>query len=205
MRRSRISLLLLSMFVAVAAASAPAQAHDRTGHHEDADHGHAGRYEADLDPVNTNGEGRVKLRERHGELLVKLRAKGLDNGIHIAHIHGMAQAQSECPDGSFDTDGNGFVDLVEGLPAYGPVQVTLSNGLNDTGTRLKYKRSYTMLDNGSPLKSLGDLSQYAIVVHGVDLDHDRSATNPDAGGDGQPNTADNEISMPALCGVIEED
>lgn len=205
MRRSRISLLLVPVLVAVAAASAPAQANDRTSHHENADHGRAGRYEADLDPVNSHGEGRVKLRERHGELVVKLRAKGLDNGIHVAHIHGMAQAQSECPDGSFDTDGNGFVDLVEGLPAYGPVQVTLSNGLNDTGTRLRYRRSYTMLDNGASLASLGDLSQYAIVVHGVDLDHDGRATNPDAAGDGQPNAADNEISMPALCGVIEED
>lgn len=204
MRRSSISLLLASLLAAVATASSTAQAHDRTEHDDD-DHGRADRFEADLEPVNTDGDGRVKLREREGKLLVKLKAKGLDGGIHVAHIHGMARAESECPGSSFDTDGNGFVDLVEGLPAYGPVQVTLSRNLSDTGTRLRYQRSYTMRDNGDSLESLGDLSQYAIVVHGVDLDHDHMATNPDAGGDGQPNPADNEISMPALCGVIEVD
>lgn len=203
MRRSSISLLLATLLAAVAGAGSTAQAHDR--HKHDDGHDRADRYEAELEPVNADGDGRVKLRHRDGKLVVKLRARGLDDGIHIAHIHGMRRAQSECPDSSFDTDDNGFVDLVEGLPAYGPVQVTLSNGLSDTGTRLKYKRSYTMRDNGGSLKSLGDLSRYAIVVHGVDLDHDHLATNPDAAGDGQPNPADNEISMPALCGVIEKD
>lgn len=204
MRRSSISLLLASLVTAVAGASSTAQANDRTDN-DDEGHGRADRFQAELEPVNTDGDGSVKLLERDGKLVVKLRAEGLDNGIHIAHIHGMAQAQSECPDSSFDTDGNGFVDLVEGLPAYGPVQLTLSSGLSDTGTRLEYERTYTMRDNGGSLESLGDLSQYAIVVHGVDLDHDHLATNTDAAGDGHPNPADNEISMPALCGVIEAD
>lgn len=204
MRRSSTSLLLASLLTAVAGAGATAQAHDRTEHDDDG-HGRADRFEAELEPVNADGDGRARLRKRDGKLVVKLKAEGLDDGIHIAHIHGMAQARSECPGSSFDTDGNGVVDLLEGLPAYGPVQVTLSNGLSDVGTRLKYRRSYTQRDNGDSLESLGDLSQYAIVVHGVDLDHDHMATNTDAAGDGQPNPADNEISMPALCGVIAAD
>lgn len=204
MRRSSISLLLASLLTAVAGASSTAQAHD-LAEHGDEGAGRADRFEAELEPVNTDGDGSVKLRQRDGKLVVKLRAEGLDDGIHVAHIHGIPQAQSECPGSSLDTDGNGFVDLIEGLPAYGPVQVTLSSGLSDTGTRLRYERSYTMRDNGNSLESLGDLSQYAIVVHGVDLNQDHMATNPDAGGDGQPNAADNEISMPALCGVIEVD
>jgi len=158
-----------------------------------------------LAPLNVDGQGRAKLRERDGELVVKLRAEGLDDGIHIAHIHGIRQAENECPDLSFDTDHNGFVDLLEGLPAYGPVQITLSDGLNDRGTKIKYNRTYPLLDGGDALSELGDLSQYAVVVHGVDLDGDHLATNPNAGGDAVDDQDDNEISMPALCGTIEED
>lgn len=205
MRRSSLSLLLPAALVAAVGAGLPtAQAHDEAGNdHEN--HSHAQRFEANLAPLNVEGHGRAKLRERNGELVVKLRAQGLDDGIHVAHIHGIRQAQNECPDHSFDTDGNGFVDLLEGLPAYGPVQITLSNGLNDTGTKIKYNRSYTMLDGGDALSELGDLSQYAIVVHGVDLNGDHLANNPNAGGDAADDQDDNEISMPALCGTIERD
>ncbi|WP_457206582.1 hypothetical protein [Nocardioides sp. P5_C9_2] len=203
MRRSRLSLIAAAS-LAVAAAGVPvAQAHVQAG---DDDHsGRDARFEADLAPLNVDGEGRADLRERDGELVVKLRAKGLDDGIHIAHIHGIRQAENECPDLSFDGDHNGFIDLVEGLPAYGPVQITLSDGLNDRGTRIGYTRTYTVLDGGDALSALGDLSQYAIVVHGVDLDGDHQATNPNAGGDAATDQDDNEISMPALCGTIEED
>ena len=205
MRRASLSLMFAAALAAGATAGLPAaQAHDDSGNdHEQ--HGRAQRFEADLAPLNVDGQGRAKLRERNGKLVVKLRAQGLDGGIHVAHIHGMRQAENECPDHSFDTDRNGFVDLLEGLPAYGPVQITLSNGLNDTGTKIKYTRTYTMLDRGDALSELGDLSQYAIVVHGVDLNGDHLANNPNAGGDVTDDQDDNEISMPALCGKIERD
>ena len=132
-----------------------------------------------------------------------LRADGLDDGIHVAHIHGIRQALNECPTLAMDTDGNGLVDFAEGLPAYGPVQVTLSNGTNDRGTSLDYTRDFKHLDSGDGIASLGDLNQYAIVVHGVDLDGDGLATNPDVDGDGPGDPDDQEISMPALCGTIE--
>ncbi len=205
MRRTSLSLLLPAALVAVVPAALPAaQANIRSGNgHEH--HGQAQQFEADLGPLNVDGRGRAKLREQNGELVVKLRAQGLDDGIHVAHIHGIQQAENECPDHSFDTDGNGFVDLLEGLPAYGPVQITLSDGLQDTGTKIRYTRSYSMLDGGSALSKLGDLSHYAIVVHGVDLNGDHLASNPNAGGDTAGDQDDNEISMPALCGTIERD
>lgn len=162
------------------------------------------KFRAKLEPVNQpEARGRVKLRLEDGKLRVRLRARDLDDGIHVAHIHGIRQAENECPDGSFDTDDNGLVDVGEGVPAYGPIQLTLSDGLNDTGERIRYRRHFRMLDDDDKISALGDLSQYAIVVHGVDLDGDGMATNPDADGDGPTQAADNEISMPALCGTIE--
>lgn len=193
MRRTPVCLLFASAVVGIAVAGVPAaEAHPRQD-----------RFEAELSPINHRGEGEVRISQQGGEITVRLKADGLDDGIHLAHIHGIRQAENECPSMVADTDGNGFVDFLEGVPFYGPVQVTLSNGTNDRGTRLKYRRTFTMLDDTSALSALGDLSQYAIVIHGVDLNGDGVVNDPDVNGDGAPNPPDNEISMPALCGVIE--
>ena len=201
MRRVILSLAVAATLTAAVAGLPTAQAH--RGATDDNRQSEALRFKADLAPLNVDGRGRVKLEQQDGELAVKLRAKGLDDGIHLAHIHGIRQAENECPGMSFDGDHNGLVDIAEGLPAYGPVQITLSDGLNDRGTSLDYTRTFTVLDGGDALSALGDLSQYAIVVHGVDLDGDHLATNPNAGGDAAGDPDDNEISMPALCGTIE--
>jgi hypothetical protein len=165
-----------------------------------------GDFTADLSPVNHGGSGHVDLHQHGTELQVDLSAFGLDGGVHLAHIHGIKQAQAECPSLAADLppsgDGNGLVDFAEGLPSYGPVLRTLSTGTSDRGTTLAWQRMFKHLDNGDGIASLGDLDQYAIVVHGVDVDGDGLATNPDALGDGAGN-ADNEVSLPALCGVIE--
>ena len=161
-----------------------------------------GDFAADLAAVNAGGSGHVDLDQTGSNLTVDLSAEGLDDGIHVAHIHGIKQAMAECPTLAADADENGLVDIGEGLPFYGPVVRTLSNGTNDRGTSLDYLRTFKHLDNGDGIASLGPLDDYAIVVHGVDVDGDGLATNPDALGDGAGN-ADNEISMPALCGVIE--
>jgi hypothetical protein len=160
-----------------------------------------GTYTADLAPINHGGSGTVRLVQHGTELTVDLSASGLDDGIHVAHIHGIKQAQAECPTLARDADHNGLVDLLEGLPDYGPVLRTLSNGLNDRGTSIGYVRTFRLIDSGDAIASLGPLDQYAIVVHGVDIDGDGLANNPDVQGDG-PDADDNEISMPSLCGVI---
>lgn len=158
----------------------------------------ASDFSADLAPLNKAGaEGSVQLHEKGTHLDVHLTVTGLDGGVHVAHIHGIKQAENECPSLAADTNTDGLVDFAEGLPFYGPVQVTLSNGTSDTGTSLDYTRTYTHLDGGDGIASLGDLDQYAIVVHGVDLgDADNVATT------GSADPAANEISMPAVCGVI---
>jgi len=195
MRRTALTLMFATVVAGAAATGLPsAQARS-----------HPDRFEAELSPVNHEGMGEVRIRQHDdGEIMVRLKAEGLDDGIHLAHIHGIRQAENECPSMVADTDGNGFVDFLEGLPSYGPVQITMSNGTNDQGTKLKYRRTFTLLDDQSAITGLGDLSQYAIVIHGVDLDGDGLANNPDAQGDGAPNPPDNEISMPALCGTIEQ-
>ncbi len=191
MRTTAAALILaLPLTAAAAAATSVSAGTPRTDDHT-----------ADLAPVNSGGSGHVDLHQHGTRLSVDLEAHGLDDGVHLAHIHGLKQAQAECPSLARDTDGNGLVDLPEGLPDYGPVVRTLSQGTSDRGTSLDYLRAFTHLDNGDSIASLGSLDQYAVVVHGVDLDGDGLATKPDVAGDGADHD-DNEISMPALCGVI---
>lgn len=159
-------------------------------------------YEARLTPVNAAGaSGMVRLTQLGTTLDVDLSAAGLSGGPHMAHVHGVRGGQASCPTSANDSNGDGRVDLVEGLPAYGPVQLTLSDMTTDRGTRLDYERTYKHLDNGDGIASAGDITHYVIVVHGVDLDGDGLASKPDVRGDG-PGHVDNEISMPALCAVI---
>jgi hypothetical protein len=193
MRYSRLPALIAGSALVSAVAGLPTAAQASPG---------MGRFTANLAPLNQDGHGFVQLEQRGTMLAVALRASGLDDGIHVAHIHGIRQAENECPTLASDTDGNGLVDFAEGLPSYGPVQVTLSNGMADRGPSLDYTRTYTHLDGGDGIPSLGDLDQYAIVIHGVDLNGDGSATNPDVQGDG-PDSDDHEITMPAICGTIE--
>ena len=191
--RNRIRAgLVLAVPLLLATVVAPTQASGRQ--HVD--------FEADLERLNQDGSGEVDLRKRAGKLVVELEAEDLDGGIHLAHIHGTGQASAECPAMSRDVNLDGLVDLLEGLPDYGPVRITLSDGLNDRGMALDYRRTFRQTDSGDSIASLGPLSDYAIVLHGVDLDGDGMASNPDVQGDGADHD-DNEISMPALCGTIE--
>ena len=192
MRHRSLPVLLVAPLLLAAMTSLPAQATPRVG-----------EFAADLAPLNQDGAGLATLVQQGTTVTVHLQASGLDGGVHLAHIHGLKQAQNECPTLAQDGDGDGLVNLAEGLPAYGPVQVTLSQGTNDRGSSLDYTRTYSHLDSGDAIASLGGLDRYAIVVHGVDLNGDGVATNPDVEGDGTGDADDHEISMPALCGTIE--
>ena len=160
-----------------------------------------GDFAVSLEGLNQGGSGMVALTQQGTKLAVHLQASELDDGIHLAHIHGVRKGMNVCPTADLDTDGDGLVNIAEGLPAYGPVQITLSNGLNDQGTSLDYTRDRNRIDSGQATASLGSLDSYVVVVHGVDLNGDGVVNNPDVEGDG-PDPDDNEITMPALCGTI---
>lgn len=188
MGHHRIAVLALSVPLVIAGAASSTGATSRVG-----------EFTASLAPVNKNATGMATLSQHGTTLDVHVMVRDLDGGLHLAHIHGRKQAEAECPALTRDVNGDGRIDFAEGLPDYGPVQVTLSRG--DTGPSLDYTRRFKQLDSGDGIASLGPLSNYAIVIHGVDLDGDGVASRPDVDGDGA-DPDDNEISMPALCGVI---
>ncbi len=91
-------------------------------------------FRADLTTLNRSGvTGFVEAAMADGALTVRIEADGVEaNQVHIVHIHGRVgedgQAlNSRTPSQVFDTDGDGFVELGEGLPAYGPILLNLSS------------------------------------------------------------------------------
>ncbi len=162
--------------------------------------GKADHFTADLNELNNSGaNGHAVLWEMGDTLRVNMTVNGLDPDLpHLQHIHGKAEGAAECPTLALDSNGDGFVELGEGVPAYGPVLLQLvqdptaavspsnfpaPNRGGVTQTRVTY--------GGDGLSdALGDLEDRVIVVHGLDV-------NDNGGYDGAF-----ELAMPVACGVI---
>jgi hypothetical protein len=138
-----------------------------------------------LTPLNHSGvKGTVTLVERNGQIRANLQASGLEPmAMHMQHIHGFGDGtQATCPSMSL-AGADGVLSFAEGLPAYGPVQVTLGHDVTDGG-RLAYSRTFASTDAGASVDSLGALRQYVIVVHGL------------------TNSGSFDPSLPVACAVL---
>jgi hypothetical protein len=178
-------------------------------------------YSARLDPVphdryadsGSNVKGRATLVEVDGELKVQVVARGLSPKLpHLMHIHGELEAKNECPGPEFRKGGvdDGLIETADGLPAYGPIQVTFSTkGDTSPGSALALDRAPVASKGGTltyhrvlmdvPDDVLDELDDLHIVIHGEDLDDDGMY---DAG----PITALGaplEAELPVACGELD--
>ncbi len=84
----------------------------------------AKKYTAELSELNGSDVwGMAELTLIGDQLTVKIEATGLEpDMVHPQHIHGFKEnnRNSTCPPASADDDGDGLVELGEGLPFYGP-------------------------------------------------------------------------------------
>ncbi len=170
---------------------------------------------ADLAPLNKSGAtGTATLSLSGTDLTVDVEAKGLSPNLpHAQHIHGKDQAISECPTLAADQNGDKLVDTAEGVPAYGPIQVSLTTTgdtspesalavdrfpvANEDGT-LSYDRTF-----GVPTNVAERLEEFAIVQHGVDLNGNGVYDEEAAGPSDLDPSLPQEATIPANCGVIE--
>lgn len=139
--------------------------------------------------------GKARFVERGRELTATINATGLQPGVHPIHIHGKDQAKAECPTMSNDTNGDGFLSVIEGAPAYGLIKLNLTSPQTAFGKpptpvlfypfagtannsnfpvvgsngKLHFKGSY-MFDNSvdaqAAFQSLTPLGNQAVVIHG---------------------------------------
>jgi hypothetical protein len=105
------------------------------------DHLHV--YAADFTALNNSGvDGHavLLLDEKAQTLKVFITAEGMEPGqVHAQHIHGFPDDHEAMPPTiAQDTDGDGFVELLEGLVKYGPIQLNVTtspeNSAHDHGT-----------------------------------------------------------------------
>lgn len=180
-------------------------------------------YETTLTDIsNLGASGRVSfaLDTEANTLGVSIRASGLaPDQIHIAHIHGPVDEMGTPTNAvtpSFgagaDTDGDGFIELAEGLPFYGGILLNLSDdtvpGLagfsTAPGGEISFDYVYNLLTTpnftpGNSIDTLLPLYLREVVIHGAFLNAGQGSNGGEADG-----TAGYKLILPVLSGEIVE-
>lgn len=163
--------------------------------------------------INTEDDGTRYLD-------VSIAAEGLTPGVqHAQHIHGTFDADGKPSDARMpgvadDTDSDGFVEVLEGLGAYGDILLALVSGgalpWTDANGQLTFIQSYDLGDDGnffSPVSmtdytgaDLLPLGLREIVIHGQNV-----GAGPGAGTGGEIDGTQNGFVpiLPVAAGEIE--
>lgn len=144
----------------------------------------------ELQAVNSVGgtpvSGTAAIRSENGTLILSLDAEGLSPGMHLAHVHGFEGPDpddSACPGADADTNGDGFVDLIETREAAGvtmipfsadPVSLIIQSETYpeaDGSGRMEYRQSLPLTALSAAITSRFDTplaaSRRVVFVHGV--------------------------------------
>ena len=186
---------------------------------------------AQLSELNNSGAfGTATATVRNQKIQhIEVHAEGLTpDAPHAQHIHYGQQALNECPTLALDTNSDGRINTVEGIPAYGPVVVSL-NTTGDTtpASFLDVSRfpvsasgsySYSR-DNieftdvagtgysggGGTAKQIADSvreGEGVLVIHGVDYNGNGVYDFEGAGASELDPNLPAEATDPAVCGVL---
>lgn len=161
--------------------------------------GGSATYRATLSPVNpTSARGEAVLTQTGRSLTVRITATGLEpGGAHLSHIHGLSEGsravESTCPGRSFDTDGDGFVELAEGATQYGPIIVDFMDIDPDRDGNVNFTRTVELSANAEAMP----LNKRHIVIHGMTVGAVGAGTPGEVDG-----TAGYKVLLPVLCGEI---
>ena len=181
---------------------------------------------------NTGASGRVDLSldDEANTLAVRVQASGLaPNVTHVQHIHGLigedgTNLDSRSPTlAQDDLDGDGFVELAEGAPAYGPIILSLTNDTIDglggfptaPGGKIDFSYTYDLLTTPAfnadfGIDQLLPLSFREVVIHGAFTNFEAENQIPGLGGgiaddgNGNPIRAmrNYNAALPILAGEI---
>ena len=140
-------------------------------------------------------------------LTVRVVASGLEAGmVHPQHIHGKSSmgvaVESTVPPPSADTDGDGFVELAEGVPFYGPVLLSLTSPpggvLSDFPTAPGGTINFTQQYDISGLGTLLPLDRRVYVLHGLTVGTQGAGTPGEVNGE-----AGYKAVLPIAAGEIQ--
>lgn len=230
MQRNMTTLLGTSVLAMVAAASLGAGS--ASAHPQPAGEGAARTVtlQAQLDQLNGSGaSGTATATVRNQKIQhVAVHAEGLTpNAPHAQHIHYGEQALNECPTLALDSNDDGRVNTVEGVPAYGPVVVSLTTSGDTTPASFLDVTRFPVSANGSYDYSRADLKftsvagtgysggggtakqiadavrdgEGVLVIHGVDY-NGNGIYDFGAGASELDSSLPAEATDPAACGVL---
>lgn len=171
-------------------------------------------FQTTLEPLNgSGGSGQASLQFNGDQATVTVSYSGLAEKFqdgpfpHAQHIH--IAGQGQCPDQSFDKNGDGVVDTPEGQPAYGEIGTSLTTE-GDTsadsglaverfpgGPSANYERTFKL--NQASAESVRN-GTGVIVVHGLD-----PATLSEEAANAKSSLDDSlplAATAPALCGAL---
>ena len=134
-----------------------------------------------LMPLNNSGVfGTATIRLTDGQYSVKIHAFGFEpNKEHAQHTHGhVDKRNSECPAPSADTDHDGLVSLIEGLPFYGPVLQSLTPFQTPTLNGMEIYHNSFAVDTSSADKDVTPPERHEIVLHGLTVNGAYNALLP---------------------------
>ncbi len=189
---------------------------------------------ATLTALNGSGASGTATAVVRNQLIrhIEVHAEGLTpEAPHAQHIHYGEQAMNECPTLALDSNADGRINTVEGVPAYGPVVVSLNTTGDTTPASFldvgrfpvsqdgsyDYSRSnieftdvagtgYPGADGTGTARQIADAiraGEGVLVIHGVDYDGNGiySFSDPEGGSELDPSLPA-EATDPAACGVL---
>ena len=232
MKRYYVGILGASTVALLAAAtlgSGAAQAHSP-------EHGGGDKtvsLSAELTELNGSGaSGTATATVRNQRIKhIEVHASGLSpNAPHAQHIHYGNQALKECPTLALDSNGDGRLNTVEGIPAYGPVVVSLNTTGDTTPASFLDVTRFPVSESGSyhysrdnirftkvagtgypgpggtgTAKEIADSireGEGVVVIHGIDYNGNGEYDFSRGVSELDPNLPA-EATDPAACGVLE--
>jgi hypothetical protein len=171
--------------------------------------------EAHLHALNNSGvTGSATVWVRGDRVEVRYQATGLlADAPHAAHIHWGAEARHECPTVADDTNTDHRLSTAEGLPAYGPIAISLTtSGDTSPSSALAVDRFPTAphgrIDYGRMVMTSRTVAKAimrgdaVLVIHGLDYNHNGRYDFSGAGPSELDPNLPAEATDPAACGVI---
>jgi hypothetical protein len=164
-------------------------------------------YNGTLTALNGSGvTGTFTIEQRgQGQIRINIQATGIERseGVNVGHIHGLpGSANATCPTEAQDDDGDGFVELAEGLETYGPIILNLGDVDPDDDGVVNYSQTFNLNTSSSfeGTKNKNDLLPLhlrEIVLHGKTLAAGQGSNGGEA--DGSPGY---KVVLPVACGAI---
>ncbi|TFC34241.1 MULTISPECIES: hypothetical protein [unclassified Cryobacterium] len=188
---------------------------------------------ANLTELNGSGaSGTATATVRNQKIKhIEVHASGLmPEAPHAQHIHYGNQAMQECPTIALDSNGDGRLNTVEGIPAYGPVVVSLTTTGDTSPASLLDVTRFPVSEGGSyhysrdnlhitkvggtgypgpsgtgTAKEIADSireGEGVVVIHGVDYNGNGEYDFSRGASELDPNLPA-EATDPAACGILE--